>query len=95
MCFACVDYPGYQYITLFGDKLAAHGKLEQFHMGQDDWELYEERLQQYFVANDIKETEKKRAILLSSCGQSTYKVIRNLVAPRKPESVTTPPFLNI
>ena len=64
--------------------MAAHGKLEQFHVGQDDWESYEERLQQYFVANDIKEAEKQRAILLSSCGQSTYKVIRNLVAPRKP-----------
>ena len=64
--------------------MAAHGKLEQFHVGQEDWESYEERLQQYFVANDIAEAEKQRAILLSACGQSTYKVIRNLVAPKKP-----------
>ena len=53
-------------------------------MGQEDWESYEERLQQYFVANDIAEAEKQRAILLSVCGQSTYNVIRNLVAPKKP-----------
>ena len=64
--------------------MAAHCKLDQFHTGQDDWESYEERLQQYFVANDVKDAEKQRAILLSTCGQSTYKVIRNLVAPTKP-----------
>ena len=30
------------------------------------------------------EAEKQRPILLSACGKSTYKVIRNLVAPKKP-----------
>ena len=64
--------------------MAAHGKLEQFHMGQEGWESYKECLQQYFVANDIAEADKQRAILLSACGQSTYKVLRNLVAPKKP-----------
>ena len=64
--------------------MAAHGKLDQFHTGQGDWESYEECLQQYFVANDVKDAEKQRAILLSMCGQSTYKMIRNLVAPMKP-----------
>ena len=44
--------------------MAAHGKLESFHEGQDDWESYEERLQQYFVANDIEDAMKQRAILL-------------------------------
>ena len=66
--------------------MAAHGKLEQFHVRQEDWESYEERLQQYVVANDIAEADKQKAILLSACGQSTYKVLRNLVAgaPKKP-----------
>ena len=48
--------------------MVAHGKLEQFHMGQEDWESYEECLQQYLVANDIAEAEKQRAILFSVCG---------------------------
>ena len=39
--------------------MAAHGKLDQFHTGQDDWESYEERLQQYFVANNVKDAEKQ------------------------------------
>ena len=42
--------------------MAAHGKLEQFHVGQEDWESYEERLQQYFVANDIVEAKKHRGL---------------------------------
>jgi len=40
-------------------------------------------LQQYFIANNIKEVEKQRAILLSACRQNTYKVICILVAPKK------------
>ena len=60
--------------------MAAHGKLEQFHVGQEDWDASEECLQQYFVANDVERAEKQRAILLSVCGQAIYKVIRNLMA---------------
>ena len=64
--------------------MAAHGKLEPFHARQDDWESYEERFQQYFVVNKVEDARKQSAILLSVCGQCTYKVIRNLVAPKKP-----------
>ena len=46
---------------------------------------YTERLVQYFVANGISEEgDKRRAILLSSCGPTTYQLLRNLVAPGKP-----------
>ena len=37
--------------------MVVHGKLEQFHMEQENWESYKEHLQQYFVANNIKEGE--------------------------------------
>ena len=46
--------------------MAAYDKLEQFRAGDEDWEFYEEH-SQYFVANDIKEAEKQRAIFLSVC----------------------------
>ena len=75
--------------------MAAHGKLDQFYMGQDDWESYEERLQQYFVVNNVRNAEKQRAILLSMCGQSTYKVIHNFVAPTKPGECEYKPFWSI
>ena len=63
--------------------MAAHGKLEQFHIGQEDWDSYEEHLQQYFMENDIEEAKKQRAIL-TACEQATHKVILNLVALKKP-----------
>ena len=61
--------------------MASHGKLEQFHVGQEDWDTYEECLQQYFVANNVEGAEKQRTIL-SVCGQATYRVIQNPVGIR-------------
>ena len=42
--------------------MAAHGKLEPFHVGQDDWESYKECLQQYFVANDKEDAVKQKKL---------------------------------
>ena len=50
----------------------------------EEWQAYCERLEQYFLTNDIKNTSKQRAILLSACGPTTYQLIRNLAAPGKP-----------
>lgn len=48
------------------------GHVEHFQPGVDDWEQYEERLQQYFVANGINDEDKKWAILLTVVGSMTY-----------------------
>ena len=40
------------------------------------------------MANEVVSPEKKRAILLSSVGASTYKLIRNLTSPHPPVSRT-------
>ena len=40
------------------------------------------------MANEVGSTEKKRAVLLSSVGASTYKLIRNLTSPHPPGSRT-------
>ena len=62
-----------------------HGAVGEFNSDQEDWVSYTERLVQYFVANGISEEgDKRRAILLSSCGPTTYQLLRNLVAPGKP-----------
>ena len=50
----------------------------------EDWAPYVERMDQYFLANDVTEAAKKRAIFLSVVGDKTYKLIRDLVAPKKP-----------
>ena len=44
---------------------------------------YVECLDFYFAANDVSSNDKKRAILLSVCGVSTYKLICSLIDPDK------------
>ena len=64
--------------------MATHGRIGEFNRGEEDWTAYCERLEQYFLANDVASAEKQRAILLSVCGAATYQLVRNLVAPDKP-----------
>ncbi|XP_070519751.1 uncharacterized protein [Cardiocondyla obscurior] len=57
----------------------------KFQLGRDDWETYIERLEMYFLANDVS-NEKKVAVLLTKISLDTYKLIRDLCAPVKPNS---------
>ena len=68
--------------------MANHGTIGEFKSAQEDWQSYVERLQPYFTANDVTNTGKQRAILLSSVGPATYRLIRNLLAPDKPTDKT-------
>ncbi|XP_039511288.1 uncharacterized protein K02A2.6-like [Pimephales promelas] len=60
------------------------GTLTAFDSQTQTWEEYVEVLGHFFVANEIEEEEKKRAILLSSVGSRTYSLMRNLLSPNKP-----------
>ncbi|XP_036002862.1 uncharacterized protein K02A2.6-like [Fundulus heteroclitus] len=60
------------------------GTLSEYVEADGDWVEYVERLQHFFVANDINDQSKQRSVLLSVCGAKTYKLIRNLASPRKP-----------
>ena len=51
---------------------------------KEDWSLYVERMEHFFLANGITEADKKRAVFLSVVGLSAYRIIRNLFAPKKP-----------
>ena len=62
----------------------AFGKINSFNPSQDEWPLYVERLGHVFVANEITEEDKKRAIFLSVIGASTYELLSSLLAPVKP-----------
>ena len=68
--------------------MATHGSVGEFAPGKETWLSYAERLKQYFQANDVQTQEKKRSILLSGCGASSYQLIRNLVSPEKPSEKT-------
>lgn len=65
------------------------GKLEEFDTANgDDWVQYIERMEHYFLANEITDASKQRSILISSMGQKAYKILRNLIAPEKPAEVS-------
>ena len=59
--------------------MATQGSMEAFNPQAEDWTIYAERLQHYLVANGVEDADKKRAILLTVCGASTYKLLRSLV----------------
>ena len=65
-----------------------HGAISAFNPAQEEWDEYIERLQHYFTANDILAEDKRRAILLTAVGPSTYRLIRTLVAPAKVTEVS-------
>ena len=67
---------------------AMHGNIGEYHSEREEWDSYAERLEQYFVANDVTNAAKKKALLLSLCGPETYTLVRNLVAPDKPSTRT-------
>ena len=52
--------------------MATHGSLSEFDSTKDDWTSYVERMDFYFIANDVTSDAKKRAILLSACGAPTF-----------------------
>ena len=60
------------------------GKPPEFDADKESWTCYAERLDLYFVANNIEDAERKRSILLTACGAESYKTLRNLLQPEKP-----------
>ena len=60
---------------------STHGHLPQFSGNASKWDVFAEQLSYYLVANEIEDAAKKRALLLSACGTSTYKLLKTLVAP--------------
>lgn len=63
------------------------GKIEAFDDTNDDWNAYVERIEQYFIANEIKD-DKQVAVMLSLMGHKTHGLLRNLAAPAKPSSLS-------
>lgn len=62
------------------------GRIEEFSAGSD-WSSWSERLAFHFEAHDVTQPSKKRAILLSVCGEQTYATLRALLFPRRPGEV--------
>ena len=61
--------------------MTSHGRLPEFSGSATEWDMFAEQLSFYFTANGNTDGDKQRAILLSACGTTTYKLLKTLVAP--------------
>ena len=68
--------------------MATYGKIGEFTESEETRTQYVERLEQYFLANDVEDVAKRHAILLSVCGSKTYALARDLLQPAKPAETT-------
>ena len=60
------------------------GHIEPFDSVAEEWPQYVERLEQFFVANDITGEDnavKRRATFLTVVGRSAYNLLRSLIVP--------------
>ena len=68
--------------------MATYGTVGQFNPKAEKWDFYVERLQEFYVANGIDDAARKRAILNSTVGADTFKLIRDLLSPTEPKDAT-------
>ena len=62
------------------------GSLSEFSAESESFSSYVERVKLYLDANDVK-VDKRLAVFLSVIGATTYSLLRDLVAPRKPSEL--------
>ena len=68
--------------------MPTYGRISEFKESEESWTQYVERLEQFFLANEIEDVEKQRAIFLSVCGSRTYSLLRDILQPKKPAETT-------
>ena len=64
-----------------------YGSITEFMHEAESFNEWIERLEQWFIANEITAAAKKRALLLSNIGARGYKLLRSL-AQNEPTSKT-------
>ena len=61
-----------------------HWRVECFDPATEDWSTYVERLEHYFIVNNIITEAKCQSTLLTVAGPEVYLLACNLVVPDKP-----------
>lgn len=69
------------------------GTIPEYNL-KEDWENWSERLELYFLANEV-DNSKKVAILLTSIGMDGYSLLKDLSTPEKPSSKTYEELVNL
>ena len=68
------------------------GKLAEFEPSKNDWTEYMEQMEQFFLANDIDNADKKKAILLSACGGKYFRYFAIYVLQINHQIVPSPSY---
>lgn len=68
--------------------MSLFGTLGEFDAKRESWSEYTERLTQFFVANEVNDAERQRAIFITVVGAATYSLLKNLIAPVLPTQRT-------
>lgn len=72
-----------------GRMTSRFGDLCAFNVNAGKWQIYEEQMQFFFMANGLEDEETKKAIFLSSCGTDTYTLLKSIATP---EDITDKKF---
>ena len=64
------------------------GTIGEFGADDETFTSYSERVEAYLLANEINDVNKKKTILVTVIGAKTYKLLRDLLIPKKPMEVT-------
>lgn len=73
--------------------MALAGSIEPFVPGSD-FDSYEDRIDQFFVVNDIKD-DKKTAMFITLSGEVMYDILKSLTYPKKPSTVAYKDILEL
>ncbi|KRY90554.1 Transposon Tf2-9 polyprotein [Trichinella pseudospiralis] len=61
------------------------GHIEEFDISKPkEWTAYASRLTFFLLANNVTDSAKRRAVLLSSCGGAVFNLIQALISPANP-----------
>ena len=63
---------------------AIHGKFSYFNSSHESLSSYSKRLGYYFAANEVQDEDRKKAILLTVRGPSTFQLQKSLLWPGTP-----------
>lgn len=63
------------------------GEVPKFQVG-DDFDVYQEILEQFFLANQISDAQRVPIILSSSINIRVYEIIREISFPKKPKELS-------
>lgn len=63
--------------------------IEQFQLSQSsDWENWIERIELWFMTQEMDNDNKKKATVLTHLAPEAYKLVKNLLHPKKPSEAT-------